>query len=216
MTTIDGPQRTEIDLTDPTPAPAAPPTGDPLVLGLPTFIVGSLALGLSQVGYLPAAASAGILPIVFAATGLGLFVAAIWAAALAQNTVACINGVFAGFWWSYGALVLGLNHGWYVVAAADVTKVVGLFLICWTIVVGVLTLATLRLPSSFTVLLGLVTVALALVTIGTLNTSTGFIKAAGVVVLAFTALGIYLFLSVSDAALGGPGYALGRPLRGGR
>lgn len=208
MTTLEEPRRTDLD-----PAPAAAPAGDPLVLGLPSFIVGSLALGLAQVGYLPAAAAGGILPIVFAATGLGLFTATVWAARLGQNTVASISGVFAGFWWSYAALVLGLDHGWYAVAAGDVTKVVGLFLICWTVLVGVLTVATLRLPSAFTVLLGLVTVALLLVTIGTLNTSTGFIKAGGVVALAFTALGVYLFVSVSDTALGGPGYPLGRPLR---
>lgn len=214
MTTLEEPRRTTIDLTDlpPAPAPAAP-VGDPLVLGLPTFIVGSLALGLSQVGYLPAAASGGILPIIFAATGLGLFTATIWAAALGQSTVASIMGIFAGFWWSYAALVLGLTHGWYGVPAANVTKVVGLYLICWAILVGVLTLATLRLPSAFTLLLGLVTVALVLVTIGTLNTSTGVIKAAGVVVLAFAALGIYLFMSVSDAALGGRGFPLGAPTR---
>lgn len=215
MTTLEEPRGTQIDLTAPapTPAAAAAPTGDPLVLGLPTFIVGSIALGLSQVGYIPAAASAGILPIILAATGLGLFTSAVWAATLGQNTVASILGIFAGFWWSYAALVLGLNHGWYAVPAANVTKVVGLYLICWTILVAVLTLATVRLPVAFTALLGLVTVALLLVTIGTLNTSTGVIKAGGVVVLAFAALGTYLFMSVSDAALGGRGYPLGRPLQ---
>ena len=212
MTTLDDPRQDEQRSAP--PAPAAP-AADPSVLGLPVFVVGSLALGLAEVGYVPTAAAAGILPIVLAATGLGLLVATVWAASLGQSTVAGIFGVFAGFWLSYAALVLGLTHGWYGVATEDVTRVVGTYLICWTVVVGVLTLVTLRLPAAFTALLGLVTVALALVTVGTLATSTGATRAGGVVVLAFAALGIYLFASASDTALGGRGYPLGQPLQRG-
>jgi len=79
------------------------------------------------------------------------------------------------------------------------------------LLIAVLTIATLRLPSAITILLGLVTLALALVTIGTLHPQTTLVKTGGVVVLVFAALGAYLFLSASTAALGGRGYALGRP-----
>jgi len=192
---------------------AEPAAGDPAVLGLPAFVIGSLALGLALIGYVPAAAQGGILPIVFAATGLGLFLATIWAAMLAQTVVAGIFGIFSGFWWSYAALVLGLDNKWYAIPAADANKVVGVFLLCWTLLIAVLTIATLRLPSAFTMLLGLVTVALALVTIGTLHPQTTLVKTGGVVVLVFAELGAYLFLSASAAALGGRGYALGRPLQ---
>ncbi len=192
---------------------AEPAAGDPAVLGLPAFVIGSLALGLALIGYVPAAAQGGIVPIVFAATGLGLFLATIWAAMLAQTVVAGIFGIFSGFWWSYAALVLGLDHKWYAIPAADANKVVGVFLLCWTLLIAVLTIATLRLPSAFTLLLGLATVALALVTIGTLHPQTTRVKTGGVVVLVFAALGAYLFLSASAAALGGRGYALGRPLQ---
>lgn len=195
------------------PAPDSAAAGDPSLLGLPTFVVGSLALGLAQVGYLPAAAASGILPIILAATGLGLLLSTVWAARLGQSTVAGIFGVFAGFWFSDAALGLGLVHGWYAVPTADVTRVVGLYLICWAAVIGLLTLATLRLPSAFTLLLGLVTLALTLAALGTLLPQASVAKAGGVVVLAFAALGAYLFLSASDAALGGPGYPLGTPLR---
>ena len=208
-----------LDVTDqnlratPVPEAVAAPPGDPSVLGLPAFVVGSLALGLALVGYVPAAAAAGIVPIVLAATGLGLLIATVWAATLGQTTVAAIFGIFTGYWWSYAALVLGLTHNWYAVPAADANKVVGIFLLCWTVLIGVLTLATLRLPVAFTVLLGLVTLALALVTIGTLGTETSVVKAGGYVVLAFAALGAYLFVSASDTALGGRGYTLGQPVR---
>ena len=80
--------------------PEAPPSaalaGDPAVLGLPIFVAGSIALGLALVGYVPAAAGASALPIILAATGLGLLVSTIWAAALGQTLVAAIFGLFAG------------------------------------------------------------------------------------------------------------------------
>lgn len=50
--------------------PQAAPAGDPAILGLPIFVVGSIALGLSLVGYVPDAAGGVIVPVIFAATGL--------------------------------------------------------------------------------------------------------------------------------------------------
>jgi succinate-acetate transporter protein len=91
-----------------TPAVPEPPTGDPAILGLPIFVVGSIALGLSLVGYVPASAAGAIVPIIFAATGLGLVMAAVWAASPAQSMVACIFGLFAGFWISFALVVLAL------------------------------------------------------------------------------------------------------------
>jgi succinate-acetate transporter protein len=190
----------------------AAPTGDPAVLGLPMFVAGSIALGLALVGYVPAAAAGSAIPIILAATGLGLIVSAIWAAALGQTLVACIFGLFAGFWWSYATLVLGLNHNWFAIPAGDVTHSVALFQISWAVVMGALTLATLRLPVAFTAVIGLVVVALVLLIFGTLNADTTLTKAAGVVTFAFAALGIYLFLGAASAATGGKAYPLGPPL----
>jgi succinate-acetate transporter protein len=196
------------------PEPAAPAAaaGDPAVLGLPIFVAGSVALGLALVGYVPAAAGASALPIILAATGVGLLVSAIWAAALGQTLVACIFGLFAGFWWSYAVLVLGLNHDWFAIPAADVTHSVALFQISWAIVMAALTAATLRLPVAFTAVVALVVVALVLLIIGTLNADTTLTKAAGYVAFAFAALGIYLFLSAATVATGGKGFPLGPPL----
>jgi succinate-acetate transporter protein len=199
-----------------TPAPAAPApavaAGDPSILGLPIFVVGSVALGLALVGYVPAAAGASALPIILAATGLGLIVSAVWAAALGQTLVACIFGLFSGFWWSYAVLVLGLNHNWFAIPAANITHSVALFQISWAIVMGALTIATLRLPVAFTGVIALVVVALILLIIGTLDASTTATKAAGYVTFAFAALGTYLFLSAASAATGGKAYPLGPPL----
>jgi succinate-acetate transporter protein len=195
--------------------PAPPPaslTGDPSILGLPIFVAGSVALGLVEVGYVPAAAGAAALPIIMAATGLGLFIATIWAAALGQTLVAAIFGLFTGFWLSYAALVLGLNHGWFAIPTAEVAHTVALFLISWAIVMAALTIATLRLPVAFTGVVALVVLALVLLIPATLQPDATLTKIAGWVILAFAALGLYLFLSAASVAGGGKPYPVGRPL----
>ena len=192
-------------------APAVP-AGDPSILGLPIFVVGSVALGLALVGYVPAAAGASALPIILAATGLGLLVSAIWAAALGQTMVACIFGLFSGFWWSYAVLVLGLGHNWFGIPTANVAHSVALFQISWAVVMAALMIATLRLPVAFTAVIALVVLALVLLIIGTLGPNETCTKLAGYVTFVFAALGTYLFLSAASAATGGSAYPLGKPL----
>src|SRR3954453_3537673 len=153
----------------PEPPAAVAPVGDPAVLGLPIFVVGSIALAMGLVGYVSPAAAGSAIPIIFAAAGIGLLISAVWAAALGQTLVACIFGLFAGFWLSYSVLVIGLNHNWFAIPPEAVTKSVALFLISWGIVMGALTLATLRLPVAFTAVIALVVLALILLIIGTLN-----------------------------------------------
>lgn len=189
------------------------PPVDPSMLGLPAFVVGSLALGLSLIGVIPTTAGGAILPIVLAATGLGLLLSTGWAMSLGQTAVAAIFGVFTGFWLSYAALLLGLDHGWYAIPKSGVTDTVGAFLLCWTVLIAVLTGATLRLPFTFTLLLGLVVVALALVTVSTYATVTVLATVAGYVVLVFAAVGVYLFLGASSVVLGGTAFGLGRPVQ---
>jgi succinate-acetate transporter protein len=193
-------------------APAGILAGDPMALGLPTFIVGSVALGLTLVGMVPAAAAGAPLAIILAATAVGLFVATIWSAAVGQSAVASVFGTFGGFWLSYAVLVLGLTHNWFGITASAVTSTQELFLTAWLVVIVVLTLATLRLPVAYTALLGLVDVALLLVLLGTSEASTGLLKAAGVVVLLFAALGAYLFVGTASLATGGDALPLGKPL----
>lgn len=197
------------------PAPVlAPLAGDPAMLGLPTFIVGSVALGLVLVGVVPVTAVGASLPIILAATSVGLLVATIWSAAIGQSAVASIFGIFAGFWLSYAVLVLGLVHGWFAITITAAAATQELFLISWLVIIVVLTLATLRLPLAFTVILGLVDVALLLVLLGTEETSTGLLKAGGYVALAFAAVGVYVFYGAASLATGGKGVPLGKPIQG--
>ena len=190
-----------------------PATGDPAILGLPIFVVGSVALGLALVGYVPDAAGGVIVPVIFAATGIGLVISTVWAAALGQTMVASIFGLFAGFWLSLSILELGVLHNWLLIPAANVNKSIALFLISWAIVMAALTIATFRLPVTYTAVIAFEDLALVLRTIGVLNTDSGLNKAAGYVVFVFAALGVYLFLNAADTATGGRGFPLGPPIR---
>ena len=200
-------------LGDPVPV-LAPLAGDPGMLGLPIFIVGSVALGLVLVGAVPATAVGASLPIILAATSIGLLIATIWSAAIGQSAVASVFGIFAGFWLSYAVLVLGLDHAWFAITVTAVLATVRLFLLSWLIVALMLTLATLRLPLAFTLIFVLVDVALLLVLLGTEEASTGLLKTGGYVVLAFAAVGVYVFYGAASLATGGKGVPLGKPVQG--
>ena len=198
----------------PEPAEAAVPApllGDPMMLGLPCFIAGAVSLGLALVGVVPATAIGAALPIILTATSVGLFLATIWSASLGQSAVASVFGIFAGFWLSYAVLVIGLTHNWFGIAPASAQAAQELFLVAWLVVVVMLTLATLRLPLAYTAVFLLVDLALLLVFLGVNQTSSGLLKAAGYVVLAFTAVGVYLYASSAAVATGGRALPLGRP-----
>lgn len=196
-----------------TPAPPLP-EGNPALIGVPTFLVGSIALGLVLVGFVPAAAAAASIPIIATATGFGQAVAALWAARLGQNAVAGIFGIFTGFWTSYAALVLGLTHGWFGILPGDAVRTQELFLGSWLALVLLLTLSTLRLPRAFTVLFGLICLALLLVLLGTSLASEALTQAGGVTVFAFVAVGAYLFVDAMSQATGGRALPLGEPVLG--
>ena len=219
MTALDAnPDDTARSAVPEAPPVVGPMAGDPGMLGLGSFIVGSIALGLGLVGVVPVGVLGAPLAIILAATALGLLLAAIWAAAVGQSAVAAIFGIFGTFWLSYAVLVLGLDHNWFAITVAAVLATVKLFLVAWLVVVLMLTLTTLRLPSAFTVLFALVSLALLLLLLAFAEASplgvpsTGLLKTGGYVVLVFAALGMYLFAGAAAAGTGGKGLPLGKPL----
>jgi succinate-acetate transporter protein len=224
MTTVDataGESGRPATVREEAPAPAAvvgPMAGDPGMLGLASFIAGSVALGLGLVGVVPVLVLGAPLAIILAATALGLLLAAVWSAALGQSAVAAVFGIFGTFWLSYAVLVLGLDHSWFVIAATAVSATVKLFLVTWLVIILMLTLATLRLPAAFSVLFALVSLALLLLLLAFAEApagglaSTGLLKTAGYVVLVFAALGVYLFYGAAQAGTGGKAVPLGKPL----
>ncbi|MEC3976174.1 GPR1/FUN34/YaaH family transporter [Amycolatopsis sp. H20-H5] len=205
MTTLDA-------STESVPRIPAQRAEEAAMIGLPSFSVGSVALALVLIGYGPAAAVGASLAVIIAATGVGLLIAAVWSAAAGQSAVAGVFGIFSGFWLSYALLVLGLTHNWFGIGATAVVDTQAVFLISWLVIVGMLTLATLRLPLAYTVLFALIEVALVFVLIGTLQGSAGALAIAGVVVFGFAAVGVYLFFSAASQATGGSALPLGPPL----
>jgi succinate-acetate transporter protein len=59
----------------------------------------------------------------------------------------------------------------------------------------------------------LIDVALLLVLLGTVQASTGLLKTGGYVVLAFAAVGLYIFVGSAAQATGGNALPLGRPVQ---
>ena len=208
-------------VTQPPPAEPAPVVGplagDPAIFGLGSFIVGSVALGLALVGVVPAGVLGAPLAIILSATALGLLMATIWCAALGQSAVAAVFGIFGTFWLSYAVLVLALDHNWFAIAPTAILDTVKLFLVSWLVAIVMLTVATLRLPSAFTILFALVDLALLLLLLGYASASaagvpsSGLIKTAGYVVLIFAALGVYLFAGAASVGTGGKPLPLGKP-----
>lgn len=203
---------------DRSPSPAAAlevvaPVGNPAVIGIPLFVVGSIALGLQQVGFVSAAGGGAPIAIVLAATGLGTLLASIWAMTLGQSAVAGIFAIFAGFWLSYAALILGLTHNWFAITAGDATSTVEMFLISWLVIIVLLTVGTLRLPLAFTAVFVLIDLSLLATLLATANASTGLGHLGGYLALAFAAVGAYLFVDAAVQTTGGPALPLGAPVQ---
>jgi succinate-acetate transporter protein len=218
MTTVDATAGGAAAIEDSPAAVIGPLAGDPSILGLGSFIAGSVALGLSLVGVVPAGVLGAPLAIILAATALGLLMATAWGAALGQSAVAAVFGIFGTFWLSYAVLVLGLDHNWFAIAVTAALATVKLFLLTWLIIMVMLTLSTLRLPSAFTAVFALVDLALLMLLLGFEEASaaglpsSGFIKAGGYAVLVFAAVGVYLFYSAASTGTGGKSLPLGPAL----
>ncbi len=193
------------------PVAAAPPV-DPGLIGLPAFIVGSVALALVDLEFTPATALFAAIPIIMTATAIGQGVAALWAIRLHQGAAAAINSVFAGFWASYAVLSLGLAHNWFLIGPLGVHRTQETYLIAWLVVIGLVLVSTVRLPVVFTGLLALVEAAFFLAFMGVMNLNTNLTKASGWVILAFCAIGGYLFLSAMNVTNGVKPSPMGRPL----
>jgi len=201
-----------VRLVPPIGEPATGPlAGEPGLVGLPSFIVGSLAFGLVLTGVLPAVAVGAAMPIVLAASA-GLFLATIWCARIGQNAPAGLYGIVASFFLSYAIMVLGLTHSWLGIVPTAVIASQKLFVICWMVIVTMLVLATLRLPLIFTALFTLIDVTLLLNLLGLIQSSANLTKAAGWVVMAFAALAVYLFFGSASHATGGREFPLGKPI----
>lgn len=197
---------------------AAAAAANPALVGVPTFVIGSVALGLYLVGFTgtPSTALVGMIPILFMCTGVGQLIATFWAIRTGAGPVAAIFGIFAGFWLSFSLLATALGNDWFGTTSTDEVAASGAqqtFLLTWAIGVAVLTLASLRLPSIFTLLFVLIDAALILVLLAfVFGGSTTLLFVGGIAVFAFTLVGVYLFVDALGQATGGRALPMGRPV----
>jgi len=192
----------------PTKGPLA---GEPAIVGLPSFIVGAVALGMTLIGVVPTGMNGAAVPALLVAAA-GVTVASIWSAVIGQNASAGIYGIVSGYYWSYALLVLGLAHNWFGVTPAALADTQKLFVISWIVIVTMLVLGTLRMPAVFTLLFTLLDVALLLDLLGIIQTSANLTKAAGWVLIAAAAVPAYLYFGSASHATGGKEVPLGPPI----
>ncbi len=203
---------TTLETAPTTDAPDVTAPGNPLIAGLPGFVIGSIALALQGLGFFSPEAGMAVVPITLGASAISTAFATMWAIRLGDNAVAVVFVTFTGFWVSYSLLSLGLIHGWLAVPAAEVRDAQGIFLTSWLLVLVALTVGTLRLPSIFTLTLVLVDASVALNTTAVLSATPVLGDAAGWCAVGFGAIGMYLLIGAVLEIGGGKPFPLGRPL----
>ena len=181
------------------------------MVAFPSFVVGAVTLGMVLIGVVPATAVGASMPIIIAAAA-GMFLATIWAARIGQNAAAGISGIVGSFYLSYALLVLGLTHNWFGIALTQMANTQRIFVIAWIAIVSMLLLATLRLPMIWTLLFAVVDAALILNLLGIVQNSANMYKAAGWVLMAVSAIVVYLFFGTASHATGGKELPLGPPI----
>jgi succinate-acetate transporter protein len=185
--------------------------GDPLIVGLVFFGIAALALGMSLVGR-PTGALGSILPILIMGAGLYQLVTTVWAILLGQSMVAAIFSTFSAFWLSFGALLLGINHGWFGLTSGDATGAQELFFIAWACLFLLLVIPVLMLPAVYPLAVFLVFVACALSAASAFTGSENLSIAAGATALTFAFLAFWAWVHVALKAMGGPAWPpLGEP-----
>jgi succinate-acetate transporter protein len=187
--------------------------GDPQILAAPVFTIGSIALGMQLVGYAGTPLTFNTpLAIIAGCTGLFLIISTFWAAYAGQSFVAAFAGTFGAFWIAYFLLVMGVLHDWFAYTTLtdprDIGRTIATFAIAFAAFFFIMTLVSLLLPIVYTIIIGLVTVALCLVAAAVLMTpiDEDILKVAGYVVLVFAGFGLWLSWTRMNLSLGGPAF----------
>lgn len=211
--------------TPPATEQAPPPGADPILLGVPSAVIGVLALGLFLLGYAPNGAAGAVIPL-FVALGIGLFIAARWAIGLGAGPVAGIFGLFGAFFLSFSLLFVGFVHNWYGTHPADAdgasaSSALGdtfaTFTLCWAAGTTVLVIGALRLPLSVVLVLAFSDLVFIFVWLSFITETFGDLGVlrllAGFFCLATAVAGSYVFFASLTTALGARPLPLGRAPR---
>ena len=201
--------------------PAAAPVANPALLGLITFLPSGITLGLWFSGYLDTTAlPGGMISAVVFSSGVFQLVACIAALRIGASSVAAIFGIFSAFWTSFGVQLFFLNNGNIVdagtgqaIVTAQVNNILSTYLLAFTIVFIILTLATLRLPLAFTAGFVFVVITFVLAYLGVTLGAAGLFPIAGITTFVFCAIFAYILVDGLGQDLGGKAMAMGSPIR---
>lgn len=202
------------------PATAAPPTANPALMGLICFLPSGITLGLWFVGYLDTTAlPGGMIPILTFSAGLFMMLSAVVALRVGDSVSGAIFGLFSAFWTSFGVLLMALNNGWIIDAGTGQAlsidqsgSIQSTYLLSFTLVFILLTLATLRLPMAFTAGFVFVDITFALAYIAVTGGYTALFPIAGITTFVFCAIFAYILFDAFGQTLGARPMAMGGPL----
>lgn len=205
---------------DAPPAMAAPPPANPALMGLICFLPSGITLGLWFVGYLDTTAlPGGMIPVLTFSAGLFLFLATAASLRAGDSVTAAIFGIFSAFWISFGVLLMALNNGWIIDAGSggplstdQIGSIQSTYLLSFTLVFILLTLATLRLPLMFTVGFVLVDVTFVLAYLAVTAGNAALFPIAGITTFGFCLVFAYIMFDAFGQTLGGRPMTMGGPL----
>lgn len=199
-------------------APGAPDVligagGDPLTLGASAFLIGAVTAGMTFVGVFPAAAVGVAVPITIFLSGLALSITAVWGLLRGQTLLTEIFGIVAGLFTSFGVLLLGLDHNWFAIPAADIPSAEGIYFIAFCVWFVLLLIPSIKLPLMYTFTIFVVVVSLALAVAGELAASPNCLTGAGAGFLMISFCLCVFLTNANTAAVGmKPWPPLGPPL----
>jgi succinate-acetate transporter protein len=174
---------------------------EPLTLGAPAFAIGAMTLGVLFTGVFPPGVVGEAIPVAILVAGMALFVTTIWGIFLGQTLLSGIFGIVAGLFLSFGTLILGLDHHWWAIPAAEVPDAKAVYFIVFCCYFIFLIPPTLKLPAIYPFLVSLVVVGFALAASGALLGDVRLNQAAGADFLLIT-LGLFvIWLNVNMTSM---------------
>ncbi len=188
-----------------------PVIGDPTGAAVALFTVVTLLLGLLYVKALPADSISVFVPVLML-TGVGELLVGLLAIRKGENIIGLFFTFVGPFLFSFGLLIVGLQHNWWAILPADIPHAQAGFLMAWTIVLSLFFFLSLVLPLIFTALLTFVDIALWLLVVGAWSATTGTDTVAGYLLLATSALGLYFLAAAWLGWTGTTSLPLGRPV----
>jgi uncharacterized protein len=156
------------------------PLGNPAPLGLSGFALTTFVLSASNAGFILAQGkgAAIVLGLALFYGGLAQFTAGMWEFRTGNTFGATAFTSYGAFWLSFAFALLPIFGGKSLADLAGATAV-GVYLLGWTIVTGMLLVGSLRLSGALIGVFGFLFLTFLFLTIGALASSTGMTQIGG-------------------------------------